>query len=294
MRPFSGQLARRPSAFMCPIFGPMALRRLRSSARSGVMPRLVPLIRTLAVSTPWPPWPRSTTAGSGLCSVRMATWRKRRRQGMAVVAGAGEAVGTDDEAPVESGGEAEPGAEVVTDAGLAPGDAVHIGLVQGVDPVPAFPVFVQAAARPARAPPAPFRAADLRECPANVPAHSADMALELAQGLAHTLELPGVGMSRPTWGGPVAVKAGPALPEIATCLFRQAHQPCARPLVSRASVGWAMAFSIAVVSAATRFRLLSVTVPEARPASMVLVGSRSTRSAHRASLADALAPEGQG
>ena len=52
--PLSGHLARRPSVFMCPISGSIALRRLRSFARSGVMPRLVPLIRTLVVSTPWP------------------------------------------------------------------------------------------------------------------------------------------------------------------------------------------------------------------------------------------------
>jgi hypothetical protein len=40
--PFSGDLATQPSLFMCPISGAIALRRLRSFARSGVMPRLVP------------------------------------------------------------------------------------------------------------------------------------------------------------------------------------------------------------------------------------------------------------
>ena len=39
IRPFKGHLARRPSAFICPISGSMALRRFRSLASDGVMPR---------------------------------------------------------------------------------------------------------------------------------------------------------------------------------------------------------------------------------------------------------------
>lgn len=52
--PLSGHLARRPSVFMCPISGSMALRRRRSFFSAGVRPRLHPEIRTRVVSTPWP------------------------------------------------------------------------------------------------------------------------------------------------------------------------------------------------------------------------------------------------
>lgn len=49
--PLSGDLARRPSAFIWPISGSMALRRLSSFASTGVLPRRVPLISTRVVST---------------------------------------------------------------------------------------------------------------------------------------------------------------------------------------------------------------------------------------------------
>jgi hypothetical protein len=55
-----------------------------------------------------------------------------RRQGMAVVWVSGEAAGADHEAAVKGGGEADLGAKLATDAGLALGDAVDLGLVQGV------------------------------------------------------------------------------------------------------------------------------------------------------------------
>ena len=55
-----------------------------------------------------------------------------RRQGMAVVWVAREASGANDKAPIESGGEADLGAEFVSDPRLALGDAVDLGLVQGV------------------------------------------------------------------------------------------------------------------------------------------------------------------
>ncbi len=58
----SGQRAKRPSDFMCPISGSMALRRLSSFASRGFRPRRVPLINTRVVSTPWP---RFTTSRVG-------------------------------------------------------------------------------------------------------------------------------------------------------------------------------------------------------------------------------------
>lgn len=51
---------------------------------------------------------------------------------MAVVWVSGEAAGADHEAAVKGGGEADLGAKLATDAGLALGDAVDLGLVQGV------------------------------------------------------------------------------------------------------------------------------------------------------------------
>ncbi len=54
------------------------------------------------------------------------------RQGMAVVWVSREAAGGDHEAAVKGGGEADLGAELATDAGLALGDAVDLWLVQGV------------------------------------------------------------------------------------------------------------------------------------------------------------------
>ena len=71
--PFNGHLARRPSAFMCPISGSMPLRRFSSFASTGVSPRRVPLISTRVVPTPWPRYPRSTTARSGASPVRIVT-----------------------------------------------------------------------------------------------------------------------------------------------------------------------------------------------------------------------------
>ena len=63
MRPFSEHRARRPSIFMWPISGSMALRRLSSFASSGVRPRRMPLIKTLVVLTPWPRLNRAGFAG---------------------------------------------------------------------------------------------------------------------------------------------------------------------------------------------------------------------------------------
>ena len=54
------------------------------------------------------------------------------RQSMAVVWVSREAAGADHEAAVKGGGEADLGAKLATDAGLALGDAVDLGLVQGV------------------------------------------------------------------------------------------------------------------------------------------------------------------
>ena len=52
MVPFKAQRDRRPSVFMWPISGSIALRRRRSAISFGVRPRLVPLIRTrVLVST---------------------------------------------------------------------------------------------------------------------------------------------------------------------------------------------------------------------------------------------------
>ena len=65
---------------------------------------------------------------------------------MAVVWVAGKAPGTDDKAPVESGGEADLGAEFVSDPRLALGDAVDLRLVQGVDLVLALRRLLEQAA----------------------------------------------------------------------------------------------------------------------------------------------------
>ena len=70
---------------------------------------------------------------------------------MAVVWVAGKAPSTNDKAPIESGGEADLGAEFVSDPRLALGDAVDLGLVQGVDLVLALRcLFEQATDQPER------------------------------------------------------------------------------------------------------------------------------------------------
>ena len=125
---------------------------------------------------------------------------------MAVVGVAGKAAGTDSKACVKGGGEADLGAEFVTDAGLALGDAVHVGFVQGVDLVLALRrLLEQAADQPERLqhPSARRTFGNVLQVAPPLTAHPADIALELAQGLSHALELPRVGMSRRP-GQPVA------------------------------------------------------------------------------------------
>lgn len=65
---------------------------------------------------------------------------------------------------------------------------------------------------------------------AQVPSHAANIALELAQGLAHALELPGMGIA-PHLGGQPRRKPGVALAQINPCLSGQAHQQGAGTLV---------------------------------------------------------------
>ena len=71
--PFKGHRVRRPSFFMCPIIGSIALRRRRSLAMVLVTPRRAPLMKTFTFSMPWPRYPRSTKAMSGRWSVRIST-----------------------------------------------------------------------------------------------------------------------------------------------------------------------------------------------------------------------------
>jgi len=56
-----------------------------------------------------------------------------RSQGVAVIGIAGKAAGADNETAIDGGGEADLGAEFVSHPGLALGDAVDLGLVQGID-----------------------------------------------------------------------------------------------------------------------------------------------------------------
>ena len=52
--PLSGQRARRPSLFMCPITGSMAALRLMPLRSAGVTPFLCPEMKTTGPPTPWP------------------------------------------------------------------------------------------------------------------------------------------------------------------------------------------------------------------------------------------------
>lgn len=52
--PLRAQRARRPSVFMCPITGSIALRRRRSRRSAGVIPRRWPEMNASVVCTPWP------------------------------------------------------------------------------------------------------------------------------------------------------------------------------------------------------------------------------------------------
>ena len=69
-----------------------------------------------------------------------------RRQGVAVVWVARKAPSTNDKASIERGGAADLGAEFVTNARLALGDAVDLRLVQGVDLVLALRRLLEQAA----------------------------------------------------------------------------------------------------------------------------------------------------
>jgi hypothetical protein len=132
-----------------------------------------------------------------------------RRQCMAVVWVAREAAGANETA-VKGGGETDLGAELVTDAGLALGDAVDLGLVQGVDLVLALRrLLKQATDQPERFQhlPAQRTFGDVLQMAAQVPVHPANIALELAQGLAHALELSGVGIA-PDLGSQIATQGG--------------------------------------------------------------------------------------
>ena len=71
--PFRVLRLSRPSFFMCPIIGSIALRRRRSLAIVPVTPRFAPLMKTTHTSTPWPRYPRSTKAIPGRWSVRVST-----------------------------------------------------------------------------------------------------------------------------------------------------------------------------------------------------------------------------
>ena len=81
----------------------MALRRLRSFANTGVMPRLCPLIRTRVVSTPG-------AVDHGKAGPRIGQdfdLFEGRCQSVAVIRIAWKAVGANDEAAVEGGREAD-------------------------------------------------------------------------------------------------------------------------------------------------------------------------------------------
>ena len=90
---------------------------------------------------------------------------------------------------------ADLGAKLVADPRLALGDAVDLGLVQGIELILALRTLLQ------QAPDQPERVqrlvaqrafGNVLQVPAQIPADTADIALELAQGLAHALELPGM------------------------------------------------------------------------------------------------------
>lgn len=119
------------------------------------------------------------------------------------------------------------------DARLALGDAVDLGLVQGVDLVLALRcLFEQATAQPEclQHPSEQRTFGNVLEVAAQVPSHAANIALELAQGLAHALDLPGMGIP-PDLGGQSRRKPGVVLAQIDPGFFRQADQQRAGALV---------------------------------------------------------------
>ena len=71
--PFNGLRASRPSVFICPIVGSIALRRLIIACSVRLMPRFCPdrRIRMPSSSAPW--YPRSTITIFGVRSARMLT-----------------------------------------------------------------------------------------------------------------------------------------------------------------------------------------------------------------------------
>lgn len=155
--PLSGHLARRPSVFMCPISGSMALRRRRSFFSTGVKSRLAPEIRTRVVSTPWPRLSgiQECPAGQWIATVDNSQFRplvrqdfhllQRLGQSVTVVWIAGQRPHADDEALVDCRGDADLGAEFVAHSCLAFGDAVDVGLMQGVNLAAALYGLVQQA-----------------------------------------------------------------------------------------------------------------------------------------------------
>ena len=156
-----------------------------------------------------------------------------RCQGVAVMGIAGKAAGANYEAANKGRGEADLGAELVSHPRLAFGDAIDLGLVQGIDLVAAlWSLLQQAADQPegVHNPLAQGALRDFLQVPAQIAAHPADIAPELAQRLAHALELAGMGVTtdldRQSRG-----KTGIALAQIDPGPLRQTNQQGAGPLV---------------------------------------------------------------
>ena len=123
MVPLSGHRARRPSVFMWPISGSIALRHRSSRFSVGVRPRRVPLIRTRVVDTP------ATISAvddgkRGHLARQDFDLFQRLWQSVAVIGISRQGPHADDEAFIDGGGEADLGAELVPLAGLAFRDAV--------------------------------------------------------------------------------------------------------------------------------------------------------------------------
>ena len=116
---FQGASFSRPSFFMCPIIGSIALRRRRSLAIVLVTPRFAPLMKTTHTSTPWPRYPRSTKAIGPLVCEGLDLFQ-RLGQRVAIIGIARQRPYPDHKAAPVGRSHADPGAKRVALVRLAP------------------------------------------------------------------------------------------------------------------------------------------------------------------------------
>lgn len=156
-----------------------------------------------------------------------------RAEGMAVVGIARKAAHADDEALVQRGCHADLAAEFIADPRLAFGDAVDLGLMQGVDLVGPLGLLVQQLRDQGELrddPAAQIILGDVLQVAAQIAHDTAGIALQSFQCLAHALELLGMGVAAHLQRQP-RPQAGIGLPQLHASLLRQGDQLFPRPLV---------------------------------------------------------------